>query len=207
MILRAAFHLLYNQLAFTYEWVAGAVSLGQWTRWRQAALAHLSPGKTLELAFGTGVLFSHMAQAKLAPVGIDLSPYMARITARRLRQSNLPRTIARARAEALPFPNGHFSNIIATFPTDYIFSVPALVEIRRVLSPKNGRLIVVLQGDLQHLGWINTAIEWLYRVTGQRAVPFQTIADRFGAAGFSAARVVTTVQGATAIVVVAKPTE
>ncbi len=207
MILRAAFHLLYNQFAFTYEWVAGAVSLGRWTHWRQAALEHLSPGKTLELAFGTGVLFAHMAQTGLAPVGIDLSPYMARITARRLRRSDLPRTIARARAETLPFPDSHFTNVIATFPTDYIFSVPTLVEIRRVLSPANGRLIVVLQGDLQHLGWLNTAIEWLYRVTGQRAVPFQTIADRFGAAGFSATRATTTVQGATAIVVVAKPGE
>lgn len=207
MILRTAFHLLYNQFSFTYEWIAWAVSLGRWTRWRETALPHLQNGNTLELAFGTGVLFSRMALGGLSPVGIDISPFMARITARKLRRKNLPISITRARAEKLPFPDGYFVNAIATFPTDYIFSIQTLSEIRRVLSPQNGRLIVVMQGDLREFGWLNSAIEWLYRVTGQRAKPIKTITDRFAIAGLSAHFVASTRRGATAHLIIAERLE
>ena len=197
------FFLLYNHLSFTYEWVAWVVSLGQWSRWRQTALTHLRDGRTLEFAFGTGVLFSQMMAAGISPVGVDISPFMARITARRLRRAGFPLNITRARAENLPFPAAHFANTIATFPTEYIFQPDTLAEVWRVLSP-GGRLIVVLQGDLRRFGWLNTAIEWLYRLTGQRETPFAAIERRFRAAGFAVTQTHTTIKGATAQLLIAE---
>ncbi len=197
------FFLLYNHLAFTYEWVAWTVSLGQWHRWRQTALTHLRDGRTLELAFGTGVLFSQMSAAGISPVGVDISPFMARITARRLRHAGLPLNIARARAERLPFPAAYFTNAVATFPTEYIFRAETLAEVWRILSP-GGRLIIVLQGDLHRFGWVNAVIEWLYRITGQREVPIAALERRFRRAGFTVGQTRTTVADATARLLIAE---
>lgn len=197
------FFLLYNHLAFTYEWVAWVVSLGQWHHWRQTALPHLREGRTLELAFGTGVLFTQMMQEGISAVGVDISPFMARITARRLRRAGFPPDITRARAEKLPFPAEHFANAIATFPTEYIFRPETLAEVWRVLSP-GGRLIIVLQGDLRRFGWVNTVIEWLYRVTGQRETVFSALEPRFHRAGFAVEQTITTVENATARLLIAE---
>ena len=51
------FRLLYNEMAFTYDWVSWIVSLGQWRAWQRSALEHITapPGtRVLELAHGTG---------------------------------------------------------------------------------------------------------------------------------------------------------
>ena len=77
-LIKFGFHLLYYQFAWSYELVAWLVSFGQWTAWRRLALQFMQSGPTLELAFGTGVFFIDMVEAGYKPVGIDLSPYMAR---------------------------------------------------------------------------------------------------------------------------------
>ena len=170
-LIKFGFFLLYNQLAFSYDLVAWLVSFGQWADWRRTGLQYLQPGHTLELAFGSGGLYADMVARGIKPVGIDLSPYMARLTAKRLARRRLPGSILRSRAQALPFPAGHFANAIATFPTPYIFEAETLAEIRRVLVNDRqapGRLIIVMQGELKRLGWLTPVLEWLYRVTGQR---------------------------------------
>ncbi len=202
-ILKFAFYLFYNQFAFTYEWVAWLVSFGRWGRWRQSVVQTLQAGNTLELAFGTGVLFSQLEQANIAVFGIDLSPFMARITARRLRRLALPLTIARADALALPFPAESFSNIIATFPTDYIFDRRTLANIHRLLHA-NGQLVIVMQGDLLGFGVLSNFIEWLYRITGQRAVAADAVIARLTATKFSARWERLTFQGAVAQVLIAQ---
>ncbi|RME47850.1 MAG: methyltransferase domain-containing protein, partial [Caldilineae bacterium] len=138
-LLRTGFFLLYNHLAFTYDAVAWLVSLGAWARWRRTVMPYLRPGPTLELAFGTGGLFADLCEAGRRPVGIDLSPFMARLAARRLRRRRLPLALARARAQALPFPTRRFANVVATFPTPYIFEPATLSEVHRVLAD-GGRL-------------------------------------------------------------------
>ncbi len=206
-LIRFAFFLLYNQLAFTYDWVAWTVSLGHWSRWRKTALPYLISGPTLELAYGTGGLFVTMAQAGLEPVGIDLSPFMAKITAQRLRHRGLHTSVSRAKAQRLPFPAAHFANIVATFPTPYIFDPRTLAEVRRVLRPETGtgRLIVVLQGELVGLGPLSAFIEWLYRITGQRALAEQDVLGRFANAGFEARLQRATFKHATVKLIVAEP--
>ncbi len=168
--IKLAFHLLYYQLAWTYDGVAWLVSFGQWADWRRLALPFLQPGPTLELAFGTGGLFVDLLKNGHQPVGIDLSPYMARLASRRLRRftNNLPLT--QAKTQALPFPSNHFANIVATFPTEYIFDPVTLAEIQRVLQP-HGHLVIVLEGKLRGPWPIRQVIDWLYQITGQRGVP------------------------------------
>ena len=62
-LIQLGFHLLYHQLAFTYDAVAWLVSLGQWPAWRRLALQFVQPGPILELAYGTGGLFVDMIEA------------------------------------------------------------------------------------------------------------------------------------------------
>jgi ubiquinone/menaquinone biosynthesis C-methylase UbiE len=169
-LIKLGFHLLYYQMAWTYDFVAWSVSLGQWATWRRLALSFLRPGPTLELASGTGAFFVDMIEADYHPVGLDLSPYMARLARRRLRRKKLPLTLCRARAQALPFPANHFANVVATFPTDYMLEPLTMAEVRRVLD-RGGRLVVVFEGHLRGPRPLRSFIDWLYKITGQRSLP------------------------------------
>jgi ubiquinone/menaquinone biosynthesis C-methylase UbiE len=168
--IKLGFHLLYHQLAWTYDAVAWLVSFGQWAAWRRLALPYLQPGPTLELACGTGGLFVDMLAAGHQPVGIDLSPYMAKLARRRLRRLQLPLPLSRARAQALPFPSDYFNNVVATFPTNYIFEPDTLAEVRRVLKP-SARLVIVVEGQLRGPWPIRPVIDWLYKITDQHNFP------------------------------------
>ncbi|HEY85849.1 MAG TPA: class I SAM-dependent methyltransferase [Chloroflexi bacterium] len=197
------FFLLYNHLAFIYDWVAWSVSLGQWSNWRQTSLQFLKPGPTLELAYGTGSLFTTMTLNGLHPTGVDLSPFMARIAANRLRRQQLPLSIARSKAQALPFPTGYFGNALATFPSNYLFEAETLAEIHRALA-EGGQLIVVMQGQLKGPAWPSAFIEWLYRITGQREFVRVKLLSRFNEAGFRAQWQQTSFEGAVAHLIVAQ---
>ena len=117
----------------------------------------------------------------LAPVGLDLSPYMARLARRRLLRRGLPLRLVRGRAQTLPFPDGAFANVIATFPADFILAPQTLDAVVRVLQPK-GRLVIVAMGHLRGPGPLRRFVEWLYRITGQRDIPMA------GPAGAAAGR-------------------
>lgn len=184
-LIKLGFHLLYHQLAFTYDAVAWLVSLGQWPAWRRLSLQFVGDGPILELAYGTGGLFADMQQAGYRPVGIDLSPYMARLTRGRLRRFGLPLPLSRARAQQLPFPGSHFGSVIATFPTPYIFEPETLAEVARVLRPQ-GRLIVVMEGHLLAPAPLRRFVDWLYQITAQRNVSDAAPLRRFEQAGLLA---------------------
>lgn len=196
-LIKLGFYLLYHQLAFTYELVAWLVSFGQWAAWRRLALLIMQPGPTLELAYGTGVFFLDMLAAGHRPVGLDISPYMAQQAGQRLRRQNYALPLCQAQAQAIPFPSGHFVNVIATFPTDYMLQPDTLVEIKRVLrntastpdghtpraeplglslgtKPRDeaaGRLIIVAEGQLRGPWPLRPLINWLYKITNQRTIP------------------------------------
>lgn len=177
-LIKLGFHLLYYQLAWSYELVAWLVSFGQWAAWRRLPLQFMMPGPTLEVAYGTGVFFIDMLEAGYRPVGVDLSPYMARQAVRRLRSYNAGSRLNRARVQALPFPANFFTNVVATFPSDYMLEDETLAEIYRVLqSPlasqnrQGGQLIVVAEGQLRGPWPLRPFIDWLYRITNQRSLP------------------------------------
>jgi ubiquinone/menaquinone biosynthesis C-methylase UbiE len=175
-LIKLGFYLLYHHLAWTYDAVAWTVSLGQWAAWRRLALQFIRPGPILELAYGTGGLCLDLLEAGYQPLGVDLSPYMARLASRRLRRRGWSPPLSRAQAQQLPFPTGYFATIIATFPTDYIFSPATLAEIQRVLQAPHcdrpaGRLIVVLEGQLRGPWPLRPFIDGLYQLTGQHNFP------------------------------------
>ncbi len=200
--LRFAFHLLYYQLAWTYDLVAWLVSFGDWAAWRRATALFLREGPSLELAYGTGGLMADLTGRGLLLAGVDLSPTMARLARRRLLRRGLPLRLTRGRAQALPFPDGAFANVIATFPTDFIFDPRTLESVVRVLQP-GGRLVIVAVGRLRGPGLLRRFIEWLYRITGQRDLPVAGPLERLKAAAFDARWEEATVEGATALLLVA----
>jgi ubiquinone/menaquinone biosynthesis C-methylase UbiE len=187
-LLRFGFRLLYNELAFAYDLVSGVVSLGAWRCWQRSALEHLNaaPGAlVLELAHGTGNLQLDLNAGGYRVIGYDLSPYMGRITRAKLRRNHVPVRLARGRAQQLPFPANAFSAIISTFPTNFIIEPETLSEVSRVLQD-DGRFVIVPNGVLTGAGAVETGIEWLYRITGQRdGAPGDTAAF-FASYGFEA---------------------
>jgi ubiquinone/menaquinone biosynthesis C-methylase UbiE len=187
-LVRFGFRLLYNEMAWTYDWVSWGVSLGQWRSWQRASLPHLSApdgARVLELAHGTGNLQADMLAAGLRPVGYDLSPYMGRIARRKLRRAGEIPLLVRGMVQQLPFPDEAFDGVVSTFPTEFIIQSQTLKEAHRVLKP-GGRLVVVPNGRLEMTNVLARFLEWLYTVTGQRG-PFPvSVEDICTQAGFQA---------------------
>ncbi|GAB4510404.1 MAG: hypothetical protein OHK0046_07170 [Anaerolineae bacterium] len=187
-LVRFGFRLLYNELAFTYDLVSKAVSLGAWRCWQNAAVRHIQhPGLILELAHGTGDLQIDLMRAGYNTIGYDLSPHMGRIARHKLQRQGLKAVFTQGEAQRLPFSDQAFDTVISTFPTDFIFASETLSEVWRVLAP-GGRLIVVPSGVLLGGGAVRRFLEWLYAITGQRneqdASVWPRITARFNAHGF-----------------------
>ena len=136
-----ATYRLYNEFAWTYDLVAWIVSAGRWRHWRQMALDYVQLQPVLEIGFGTGELLIEMIDRGWQVAGIDLSPAMHRVTARKLRQRGIAAPRLHGRAQALPYPDQTFGSVVATFPAEYIVDPASLSEFHRVLKP-GGRLIV-----------------------------------------------------------------
>ncbi len=160
-LLRFAFHLLYHQLAFTYDLVAWIVSAGEWADWRRCVLPYLLSGPVLEIAHGTGSLSLDMADRGYAVTAFDLSPAMGKIAAGKKRKwlaqkrpgSDIPvelrlvrgasgPALVRSDVKQLPFREGVFSSAVATFPADFLFQKEAFREVHRALRP-GGRWIIL----------------------------------------------------------------
>ncbi|MBI4788520.1 MAG: methyltransferase domain-containing protein [Chloroflexi bacterium] len=159
-LLRFAFHLFYNPFAFTYDFVSAVVSRGHWRAWTRAAIPRITGTRVLEVPCGTGNLLLDLIAAGYTPVGVDLSPWMIRITRSKI-LAKVPSTplrsaqdepsqgfpLVRARVQRLPFPPRAFDTVIMTFPPELIYDPEALAEFRRVLDDQ-GRLIWVDAGRL-----------------------------------------------------------
>lgn len=149
---------LYNEFAWAYDAVSWLVSLGHWAGWRKAALAHVRGERVLEVGCGTGDLLIAMAARGWKACGLDLSPAMHRITARKLRQRGLNAPRVCGYTQALPFADGSFDTLIATFPAEYIVAPETLREAARVLTA-DGRFVVAgLTAQVEH-----PLLRWLVR--------------------------------------------
>lgn len=185
-LVEAGFHLLYHDAAWIYDAVAAAVSLGQWRSWGAAALPFLPGPRVLELGHGPGHILVALAAAGYDATGIDLSPQMGRLAARRLANLSGRPALIRARAQELPVPSGALDGILATFPTRYIIDPRTLAEVHRALRP-GGALVVVpearLGGQRAHVRFIR----WLYEATGQSGYPDGSAARDFWSASLAPA--------------------
>ena len=169
-LVRFGFRLLYHELAWTYDTVSSIVSFGQWRAWVGTSIevVDAQPGmRVLELAHGTGNLQLDLCDRGMLSVGVDISPQMGRLALRKLTRAGCSTRLVRASALALPFAPGIFDAIVCTFPTPFIFQAEALSEASRVLK-SDGRLVIVVNAVLTGSDAATTAVEWLYRVTGQR---------------------------------------
>jgi len=135
-----ATYRLYDELAWTYDAVSWLVSLGHWSEWRLSALDHIAPKRVLEIGFGTGDLLLEMAARDLEPVGLDESPAMQRVTARKLQRRGITVPRVRGIAQSLPFADQSFDSIVCTFPAGYILDAATFREAARVLCPPDPAL-------------------------------------------------------------------
>lgn len=165
-----AFRLLYHQLAFAYDLVAFLVSGGKWRRWVIKSSRFLIGQPILELGFGTGHLQVELIRRGIKIFGLDESAQMCRVASRRLskiyQKEGLPFGLTRGKAQTLPFANGIFMSIVATFPSPYILEASTIEECWRVLSPQ-GRLIILMGVRQEGRSLYARFIRWLFGVTHQ----------------------------------------
>ena len=142
LFLRWFFQLLYHSFAWTYDLVAAAVSVGLWFDWIETVLPYLDSSPVLELGFGTGHLQEMILHPGRPVFGLDESPQMASIARRLLSRRGLDFRLVRALAQHLPYPSGKFKRVVATFPSEFIFTSETLSEVQRVLSAE-GKFIIL----------------------------------------------------------------
>ena len=165
-LLRLFFSLLYHQFAWTYDWVAAAVSLGRWKDWLLTTLHYVNGGRVLELGHGPGHLQKALRNRKVISVGIDESPQMGKLASSRLKELGFTPLLVRGYAQSLPFTDSSYHQVVATFPTEYITATATLYEIHRVLMP-GGRLVVLPAAWITGRVWTDRLAAWLFRITGQ----------------------------------------
>ncbi|MBI3241677.1 MAG: class I SAM-dependent methyltransferase [Chloroflexi bacterium] len=173
LLLRAFFRLLYNEFAFTYDLVSWTVSVGQWREWQRQAIPFIVGETVLEVAHGTGDLQIDLAAKGYKPVAFDLSPYMGQIAKKKLARHNLFPPFVRGSVTALPFPSGHFTTIVSTFPAEFIVHPEAVREFKRVLASgaSGGRMIFVPAATIIPGHIADRLAQWLFEVTGQSTAP------------------------------------
>lgn len=187
-VLRIFFRLLYHEFAWTYDLVAWLVSMGRWKRWIFTSLLYLDGPRVLELGHGPGHLLMALAQKGIQAIGVDASAHMTRQAARRVCQQ-LPGerighiNLARARAPDLPFANHSFDQVVATFPTEYIFQPETLVQIARLLR-SGGSLVVLPVAWITGQGFFDRVAAGLFRLTGQAPDWDERLLVPFTRAGF-----------------------
>jgi ubiquinone/menaquinone biosynthesis C-methylase UbiE len=183
-LLRFFFSHLYTTFAWAYDLVAWTTSIGQWRTWQTAALAAAPAGRLLELGHGPGHLLLNLARRGQEAIGVDVSPQMGRLAARRLRRSGMPPNVIRAKAQALPLPYAHFDGVLSTFPSEYVFDPDTLAEVQRVLRP-GGSFIVIPMAEITGTSLPDRFAAWLYRVTGQFIEPLPNWSEPLERLGYS----------------------
>lgn len=206
ILLRPIFFLLYHQFAWTYDFVAALVSLGRWQDWVQTALPFLS-GRVLEIGFGPGHLQVTLNENKILAFGLDESRQMARQASRRLHHNGAIPGLSRGYAQNIPFAGEVFDSVAATFPSEYIFDLQTLTEIRRVLIP-SGQLVILPMAWITGMRPLERLAAWLFRVSGEAPGKPKLISpalrDRFVHAGFEVRSEIAATKGGQVLVIIAK---
>ncbi len=177
---------LYTKFAATYDFFAGLSSGGQWREWQHTAIEPLAGReRVLELGPGTGHMLLELSKGGRFYTGVDASPQMTRIAARRLRRAGEPPRLVLARSQALPFAAGSFDAVLSTFPTPYILDKETQSAVHQVLAGR-GRIVIVLEALITGSRPFDRFMGWLLRVTGASLQPSDRYQDVWQQAGFSA---------------------
>ncbi|HBX70776.1 MAG TPA: hypothetical protein DEH25_15700 [Chloroflexi bacterium] len=182
-VMRAFFYLLYQPLAWSYDWVAALVSWGRWQDWVMSVLPYLEGPRVLETGHGPGHLQVALNQKGIATFGTDASRQMSRQARKRLTKHAIEPKLARGMAQKLPFPAANFDQVVATFPSEYISAPETLAEIYRTLKP-GGTLVVLPAAQITGKRLSDRGTAALFRVTGQASEWDQRWLEPFSRAGF-----------------------
>jgi SAM-dependent methyltransferase len=110
-------------------------------RWLNRHLPGDSKPRVLDIGCGNGALLVQLADCIAAGAGVDKSPRMIELAARRGAQH--PHLRFQVVSEpVLPFPNESFDVVISFMSFRYLDWDPMVNEIRRVLAP-GGRILIV----------------------------------------------------------------
>jgi ubiquinone/menaquinone biosynthesis C-methylase UbiE len=130
-------------------------------------LCQQATGVTLEVAIGTGMNLPHYPD-HVALSAIEWSEPMLAQARARAAALGLQADLRLGDARSLPWPDGHFDTVVATFS---LCSIPqpdvALEEMRRVLRP--GGLLLLID----HIESSSWPIRWAQRVVDLITVPLQ----------------------------------
>lgn len=137
-----------------------------WNKWILSVISEIDGPRALELGHGPGHLQQALHDKGIQIYGLDASSQMGRLALRRLRRDSSNARLVNGMAQELPFPTGSFQQVVATFPTEYIYSEQTLKEVHRVLSP-GGKLVILPLAWITGKRWVERAAAWLFRVTGQ----------------------------------------
>lgn len=125
--------------------VHGGMASDRLRPWR-AATVRAARGRVLEIGIGSGLNFPFYGREVREVVGVDPSPGLLERAARAGSWMPFKIRLLRQSAEHLPFPDGHFDTVVATWT---LCSIPdplaALGEARRVLRPE-GRFLFIEHG-------------------------------------------------------------
>jgi ubiquinone/menaquinone biosynthesis C-methylase UbiE len=103
-------------------------------------------GRVLEIGIGSGLNLPFYGSAVRSVIGIDPSPELLRMAARRAGDAAVPVRLLQASAEALPLDDASVDTVVTTWTLCTIPSAQrALGEFRRVLKP-GGALLFVEHG-------------------------------------------------------------
>lgn len=177
----------YNQYAASYDgWMRyyDPVMFGD----RRRRVCAQARGRTLELAVGTRLNLACYPRA-VELTGIDLTPGMLEIAARRARQLRREVSLQPGDAHALEFPDGHFDTVVATLLLSTTSDDRrAAAEAWRVLKPE-GRLLLLdhVRSPIAPVRWAERLLDPLMaRFTGVHLL--RDPLDYLGAVGFTVER-------------------
>lgn len=154
---------IFARIARRYDLINRILSFGQEQAWRRRGVAHLGPGRVLDLGSGTGAA---------APV-LDRFEVVALDPVREmLGLSPMPRRVVGI-GEALPFADEAFDGVFSAYVFRNLTSIArTLDELARVLRP-GGRVVVV---DLARPR--NRAAAWVHRIGSALFLPLAGLIAR-----------------------------
>jgi ubiquinone/menaquinone biosynthesis C-methylase UbiE len=207
--MRFFFYHFYHKLSWSYDFIATIVSLGRWNEWGHSITSYIEGHDILELGYGPGYLQEYLIESGYTITGLDESPQMVNRTSNRLRRLGLNSNLVRGIAQALPYPE-HFDTVIATFPSEYIFSPQTLSEAYRVLKP-GGLFAILLSAAHGNQTLLERCADWLFKVTGQKINAIEDFRNRgkeiFSTTGFTFEIKIDKLRSSTLVFVLARKPE
>lgn len=163
IVLTRVFDQLYTAGRWAYDPLTRVFFGNAWHNWRRTVLPFTGPGRTLEIACGTGALLPEISDRSSLAIGLDYSDSMLTPAHARIVKSGIAAAVVQADARSLPFGDGSFDAVVSTFPASFIASQRTLDEIARVLRP-NGYFAVVVSARFTRFQWKRPFIHPVLRV-------------------------------------------